>query len=119
MSVATPVLGGVTLPQVAAEGFSTTVVYLGGQSEMASGAYAFDLFSTAQKRRFELAWLLLTEAQVATILAAWATVRTGSATFTPPIGDAAVVQREGDVAVNWHPLAGGARADVTMRLREL
>lgn len=121
MSVATPVLGGVPLPQVAVQnGCTVTVAYLGGQSEMASGAYSFDLFSTAQKRRFELTWVAMTEAQVATILTAWAALLSGSAEFVPPLGDtAAAVQRDGEISVNWFGTAGGARADVSMRLREL
>jgi hypothetical protein len=119
MSAVAPVLGGVPLPSVKTDGYKETFVYLGGESEMASGAYAFDLFSTAQKRRFDLTWVAMTEAQVATILSGYAAVRTGSAVFTPPLGADATVQREGIIDVSWYPAAAGPCADVTMRLREL
>lgn len=119
MSIATVTLGGTDLPMLKRDGFRETITYLGGATEMASGAYAFDLFSVAQKRRWELSWVALVEADVATILTAYALLRTSTQTFRPPIGDATTVQRDGDIVVNWYPAAGGPRADVTMKLREL
>ena len=119
MSTIAPILGGTTLPAVNRDGYKESIVYLGGQAEMASGVLAFDLFSTNQKRRVELLWVALTEAEVTTVLGAYALLRTSSQTFTPPVGSAIVVQRDGDPTVTWYPAASGPRADVTMKLREL
>jgi hypothetical protein len=119
VSVATLTLGGSTLPMVKRDGCRETIAYLGGQTEMASGAYAFDLFSLAQKRRWELSWVALVEADVAVILAAYALLRTDAQTFQPPLGAVATVQRDGEPTVNWFPAGDGPRADVTMKLREL
>ena len=119
MSAIAPILGGTTLPAVNRDGYKETIAYLGGQTEMASGLYAFDLFSTNQKRRIELLWVALTEAEVTTVLTAYALLRTGSQSFTPPLGSAIVVQRDGDPTVSWYPAASGPLADVTMKLREL
>lgn len=120
MSATAPILGGVTLPNVGKDGCKETLVYLGGATEMASGAYAFDLFSTSQKRRFDLTWVAMTETQVATILSGWATVRSASVAFTPPVGAAiSAVQREGELTLTWYPAPDGPRADVSMKLREL
>ncbi len=119
MSAATPVLGGVSLPQVSAKGYKETSVYLGGQIEMASGSYAYDLLSTESKRRFELAWVGMTASQVATIRSGWATVAADAAEFTPPLGSIVDVQRDGDLTVNWYPTAQGLLADVALKLREV
>ena len=119
MSAATPVLGGIALPQVAGNGCKETYTFLGGQAEMASGNYAFDLFSTNAKRRFDLTWVALPAAEVETILAAWALLGTSTQSFHPPLGSATTVQRDGELGVNWFPSASGPRADVTLKLREL
>lgn len=122
MAVTTPALGGTTLPQVAWNGYDETPGYRGADTIMASGAMVTDLISTSLKRSFELRWVGLSEAQVTTVLTAFATVDSGSASFTSPVGGSHTVTREvGQLAinVNWYTAAGTLRADVTMRLREV
>ena len=123
MAITTPVLGGTTLPQVGArDSYMEFAGYRGSDLEMASGALATDLVSTSVKRRFELAWLGLTEAQVTTVLTAFATVRDSSASFTSPLGGSYTVTRDYgamEVELSWYRGGGVARADCRMRLREV
>ncbi|HQV45528.1 MAG TPA: hypothetical protein PK478_05170 [Nitrospira sp.] len=123
MAITTPALGGTTLPQVYyRDSYLEFPGYRGADVEMASGALSTDLVSTSIKRRFELAWVAMTEAQVATILTAFATVRDGSASFTSPLGGSYTVTRDVaamEVDLSWYRLGGVARADVRMRLREV
>lgn len=123
MAITTPVLGAVTLPQVGAQdSYQEFAGYRGADLEMASGALATDLVSTSVKQRFELAWLGLTEAQVGTVLTAFATVRDSSASFTSPLGGSYTVTRDFgamEVELSWYRGGGVARADVRMRLREV
>ena len=123
MAITTPVLGGTSLPQVGAhDSYNEYPGYRGADLEMASGALATDLISTSVKRRFELAWLGLTEAQVSTVLTAFATVRDSSASFTSPLGGSYTVTRDFgamEVELSWYRGGGVARADCRMRLREV
>ena len=123
MASTTPALGGTTLPQVGAhDSYMEFPGYRGADLEMASGALATDLISTSVKRRFELAWLGLTEAQVSTVLTAFATVRDSSASFTSPLGGSYTVTRDYgamEVELSWYRGGGVARADARMRLREV
>ena len=123
MAISTPSLGAVTLPQIGArDSYNEYAGYRGSDVEMASGALATDLVSTSVKRRFELAWLGMTEAQVNTILSAFATVRDGSAAFTSPLGGSYTVTRDVgvmEVDLTWYRGGGVARADVRMTLREV
>ena len=122
MAITTPALGGTTLPQVGArDSYMEFPGYRGADLEMASGALATDLVSTGVKRRFELAWLGLTETQVNTVLTAFATVRDSSASFTSPLGGSYTVTRDFgamEVETSWYRGGGVARADCRMRLRE-
>ena len=123
MPVSTPSLGGTSLPQVGAhDSYMEFAGYRGADLEMASGALATDLVSTSVKRRFELAWLGLTETQVNTVLTAFATVRDSSASFTSPLGGSYTVTRDYgamEVELSWYRGGGVARADCRMRLREV
>lgn len=127
MAITTPVLNGVTLPQVSVrDGYMEYPGYRGVDTEMVSGALATDLVSTAVKRRFELSWVGLTETQVTHsttgLLKAWEGVRGGSASFTAPTGGSYTVTRdigEMELQVTWYRAAGGLRADVRMKLREV
>ena len=123
MAITTPALGGTTLPQVYVKGgFMEYPGYRGADLEMASGALATDLISTSVKRRFELYWVGLTEAQVSTVLTAFATVDDSSASFTSPTGGSYTVTRDYgalELEVQWYRGGGVARADVRMRLREV
>lgn len=124
MAITTPALGGTTLPQVYVKGgFMEYPGYRGADLEMASGALATDLISTSVKRRFELYWVGLTEAQVSTVLTAFATVDDSSASFTSPLGGSYTVTRDYgalELEITWYMVGGGtARADVRMRLREV
>lgn len=123
MPVSTPSLGGTSLPQVGAhDSYMEFAGYRGADLEMASGALGTDLVSTSVKRRFELAWLGLTEAQVSTVLTAFATVRDSSASFTSPLGGSYTVTRDYgamEVELSWYRGGNVARADCRMRLREV
>ncbi len=123
MAITTPALGGTTLPQVYVKGgFVEYPGYRGADLEMASGALATDLISTSVKRHFELYWVGLTEAQVNTVLTAFATVDDSSASFTSPVGGSHTVTRDYgalELEVQWYRGGGVARADVRMRLREV
>ena len=122
MAISTPVLGGVTLPDVAPDGFTEGYGYRGSDREMLSGAIVTDLVTASAKRTFELSWHSLTEAQVATIKSAFATVDDGSASLVTPLGATVTVTRDvGFLAleINWESRGRRPRARVTMKLREV
>lgn len=127
MAITTPVLNSINLPQVGSkDSFLEFAQYRGADMEMASGAIATDLVSTSLKRRFELAWVGLTEDQVTNastgLLKAWEAVRSGSASFTSPRGGSYTVTRdigELELQITWYKGGGGLRADVRMKLREV
>jgi hypothetical protein len=122
MAITTATLGGVTLPHVQPDGYIERPGYRGADRVMLSGALATDLLTTTVKRTFELTWRRLTEAQVTTLLSAFATVRDGSAAFVSPLGGSYTVTRdEGFYAldIRWRADRLVARAEVTMRLREV
>lgn len=120
MSISAPALAGATLPQVAKDGYRETAEWRGGYTEMASGIIARDLLSTEPKYKFELHWVALSVADVATILDAYGDTVAADAQFTSPYGDTYTVQPEDarGIDVQHYAVAGGTRADVTMRLRE-
>lgn len=126
MPVTSASLGGVALPPVSArDGYREWFEYRGSDTEMVSGAIGTDLVSTSQKLRIELYWIGLSESAVtgaSGVLAAWATVKNSSASFTSPRGGSHTVTRDIgalDVEVNWYSSASGLRADVRMKLREV
>lgn len=123
MAITTPTLGGTTLPQVArADGYTERLELRGADVIMASGALATDLVAANAKRRFELRWKAMTEAQVTTIETAWATVKTASVTFVSPRGATYTVTRDMDakeIDLKWYGAGTSIRADVTMKLREV
>lgn len=122
MAITTATLGGVTLPHVQPDGYIERAGYRGADRVMLSGALATDLVTNSVKRSFELTWRRLTEAQVSTLLSAFATVRDGSATFVTPLGGSYTVTREEsffELDIRWRADRLIARAEVTMRLREV
>ena len=123
MAVTTAVLGGVTLPHVAADGYDEGYGYRGADREMLDGSVATDLVSTTAKRTFELRWRELTETQVGTVRTAFATVKSSSASFTSPLGGSYTVTRDigfFELDIKWRSQRGSVgRAAVTMRLREV
>lgn len=122
MAISTASLGGVTLPDVAPDGFLEGYGYRGSDREMLSGAVVTDLVASGAKRTFELSWRELTEAQVATIKTAFATVDDGAATLVTPLGSTVTVTRDvGFMAldIQWRSRGRKVRADVTIKLREV
>lgn len=120
--ISTASLGGVTLPDVATDGFRENYGYRGVDREMLSGAVVTDLVVASAKRTFELRWRALTETQVATIKTAFATVDDGSATLITPLGATVTVTRDvGALAleIQWESRGRRPRASVSMRLREV
>jgi len=114
--MAVPVLGGVTMPAIAAaDGFSETLSYRGGMRRMANGAISTQLVDANVKRKFRLTWPALTDAQKTTVTSAYATVDDSSAAFTAPTGTAYTVTRDPDspgVTFDGFMIGGG-----TMRWR--
>jgi hypothetical protein len=123
MAITTPALGGTTLPQVgSSDSYTETLELRGSDVIMASGAMKTDLVTSTAKRKFELRWKGLTEAQVATVETAWATVYTASVSFTSPRGGSFTVTRDNGanaLDLQWYKGGGVLRADCTMRLREV
>jgi hypothetical protein len=123
MAITTPALGGTTLPQVgSSDSYTETLQLRGSDVIMASGALKTDLVTTTAKRRFELRWKGLTEAQVSTVETAWATVKTATAAFTSPRGGSFTVTHDDgamELVQTWYKGGGVLRADITMRLREV
>ncbi len=122
MAITTATLGGSSLPTIAPDGYRQTVEYRGSDRVMLSGALSTDLISTSSKQRFELRWTMLTETQVAVVVAAWALVRDGSAAFVSPLGVSHTVTRDVGVLeleITWQAVRLDPRASVTMRLREV
>lgn len=111
------------MPQVARnDGYTERSELRGADVVMASGAMATDLVTANAKRRFELRWKAMTEAQVTTIETAWATVKTASASFTSPRGSTYTVTRDvnaKELDLKWYGAGSSIRADVTMKLREV
>jgi hypothetical protein len=123
MAITAPVLGGTTLPQVGhADSYTELLELRGSDVVMASGAMKTDLVTSTAKRKFELRWKGLTEAQVTTVETAWATVKTASVSFTSPRSGSFTVTRDQGASVldiRWYGGGGSIRADVSMRLREV
>lgn len=122
MAISTASLGGVTLPDVALDGFVETYGYRGSDRETLSGAVVTDLVTANAKRTFELTWHALNESQVATIKTAFATVDDGSATLVTPLGATVTVTRDvGFLAleISWESRGRRPRARVSMKLREV
>lgn len=123
MAITTPALGGTTLPQVgSSDSYNETLELRGSDVVMASGAMKTDLVASSAKRKFELRWKGLTEANVSTVETAWATVKTASVSFTSPRGGSFTVTRDLSAMaldISWYKGGGVLRADVTMRLREV
>ena len=123
MAITTPVLGGTTLPQVEADGYEETPELRGATTEMLSGALATDLVSATVKRRFALSWRMLSEAQISSVVAAWAAMVTaGSASFTSPNGGSYTVTHDDQLKlpITWQRItASGLTGDLTLKLREV
>jgi len=123
MAITTPVLGGTTLPQVGADGYDERPLLRGVQTTMANGALATDLTSSTVKRKFELRWKLLSEAEASTVVSAWsAMVVAGSAAFTSPLGGTYTVTHDDQLELTtiWQKLTRtGALGDLTLRLQEV
>ena len=124
MAITAPVLGGTTMAQVGhRDSYNETLELRGGDIITANGTMLTDLVQASAKRKFELKWVGLTEAQVSTIETAWATVATASVSFTSPRGGTYTVTRDtGAMALDIRLYGSGAgvvRGDVSMRLREV
>jgi len=80
------VVNGTTynLPPVKAEGYSVTGQVRGGVREMSDGATVIDIVATGKKRRFKLSWIMLTNAEYATLENAWYALQSGNGTFRAP-----------------------------------
>ena len=113
-------LAGATLPPVAQDGYREGVEYRGGMTIMASGSMARDLLSATGKRAFELSWVSLSAANVATVLSAYEDIVAADGTFVAPTGVSYTVQPadQNPVSVSWHKAAGALKADVSLRLRQ-
>lgn len=110
--MAVPVLGGTTLPAIAAaDGYTETLDYRGSMRRMADGSVVTQLVASAVKRKFRLSWPALTDAQKATLITAYATVDDSSASFTAPTGASYTVTRDPDssgLSLEMFMIAGGS-----------
>jgi hypothetical protein len=117
--MATPVLGGVTLPNPSE--YEVQEEYRGAGRLMADGTVVYDLYSTTAKHVYTLTWATLTTAQKATVVSAFATVKNSSATMTDFEGNSVTVTRAPDqdtVTFTAVPVANGGvrwRAQITLR----
>lgn len=125
MAITQAVLNSINLPYVSKrDGYEESVEYRGYQQTLADGSTATELVSTTVKRRFRLSWVALTEDQVTNastgITKAYEGVRSGTATFTSPVGGSHTVNRDGELEIRWYSTGGTPtlRADVVMRLKE-
>lgn len=125
MAITLAVLNSVNLPYVSKrDGYEESIEYRGYQQTLADGSTATELVSTAAKRRFRLSWVALTEDQVTHastgIVKAYEGVRSGTASFTSPVGGSHTVNRDGELEIRWYSIGGTPtlRADVVMRLKE-
>ncbi len=111
------------LPQVTADGYDEMPELRGAADEMANGALATDLVSATVKRRFELRWKLLTEAEITSVVGAWSSMVTaGSASFTPPGGGSYTVTHDEQLKleVRWEKLTKTAMlGSLTLKLRQV
>lgn len=95
--MATPVLAGNTLAQVAQrDGYTETIEYRGGRTKTANGTVITDLVQTSAKRKFKLAWTALTDAQRTTLLSAVDAIKNTSGSFTAPTGSSYTVTMDDD-----------------------
>lgn len=119
MAATTPTLGGTAMPQVSL--YTEEPKYYGGNVITAAGSVRWQLVSTTLYRTYTLEWVALTEAEVGTVEAAWATVDNGTAAFViPRTGGTITVDRDPDATLNWTwftDASGNFRADGRMILR--
>lgn len=125
MAIQAPVLGGTTLASVRADdGFMKTPAVRGGSIEMADGSVHFENVQSSVKYEFRLAWDMLTDAQVADVVTAFATLLTGytSNNFTDVQGTSYTVTRMPDQFPEFTPVrvAGATlRWKAELKLREV
>lgn len=91
-------LAGVTLPQVSS--YSVNSQYVGGVVTLANGAIRRDLMVSGAKRRFSLAWVALTDAQLATVRTQYALAVAGDVAFVGPDGASCNVNAGSSPAIN-------------------
>ena len=119
--MATPVLGGVTLPMPSE--YEVQEEYRGQGRMMADGTVVYDLYSTTGKHVYTLTWATLTTAQKAAVASAFATVKNSSAAMTELEGNSVTVTRSADqdtITFTDVPVAnGGVRWRAQMTLREV
>lgn len=108
MSISATKLNGVTLPQVASYSISTT--YIGGAVTLATGQIRRDLMAANAKRRFSLAWVALTSAELATVEAAYHAAVNGDVAFVGADGISCNVNAGATPGLNKEAfrVAGGA-----------
>ena len=80
MAVATiPTLGGTPLPKVKEQPFRR--MYRGGTLQMASGKIVHDLVDNTPRHSFRLEMILLTAAELSSVLTAWDAIKNTTATY--------------------------------------
>jgi hypothetical protein len=89
-----PVLAGYTLPYPTT--YKKAVVIDGGSERAVNGAVKLSVVNADNRRRWTMAWELITPAEAATLESAWAALRTTSASFTDVLGNTFTVTREPD-----------------------
>jgi hypothetical protein len=111
-------LAGVTLAPVCS--YSVNSQYVGGAVTLANGAIRRDLMASGAKRRFSLAWVALTDAQLATVRTQYTLAVTGDVAFTGPDGASCTVNAGANPALNAeaYRTAGGLRWRASLELWE-
>lgn len=120
MAYAQPILGAYTLPHPS--GYSEKHGFRGAVAEMSDGSMNFDVVTDSIKKVYTLTWVLLTDAQKATLESAFAALKLSPAFFTPPSGAAITsVTRIGplDAVFTAANSAEGLRWNCSIELREV
>lgn len=88
---------------------------------LANGAIRRDLMVSGAKRRFSLAWVALTDAQLATVRTQYALAVAGDVTFVGPDGASCNVNAGSSPAINAeaYRTAGGLRWRASVELWEV
>lgn len=112
-------LAGVTLAQVSS--YSVNSQYIGGAVTLASGALRRDLMVSGAKRRFSLAWVALTDVQLATVRTQYALAVAGDVAFVGPDGVSCNVNAGTSPGINAeaYRTAGGLHWRVSLELWEV
>lgn len=119
MTISALSLNGVPLAQC--QSFSVRPEWLGGSVVLGNGGLRRDLVSTGMKRRFSLAWVGLSQAEVQAIVGAFGAAVAGDVDFTPLDGVQTTVNAGERASIQFEAVkvAGGLRWRCSCELVEV